>query len=117
MGFFPAKTSVTWDAIARIGSFCVSVLSSEQVAVCRNFSRRAEDKFDHFEHEISPLGHPIIIRSLAWFDCQLENSITIGDHILAVGLVRDFEYLNENSPLVFACSTYNSLVEIGDILK
>ncbi|NKJ44778.1 MULTISPECIES: flavin reductase family protein [unclassified Novosphingobium] len=100
VGFFPGKGSGTWPKIEKTGRFCANVLSAEQVALCKTFSSKVEDKFAEVACGVTPAGLPLIDGAAAWVECRTESVIEIGDHYLVVGAV---EALGQGtaSPLVF----------------
>lgn len=100
----PAKTSTSWPRIARAGSFCVNVLSTDQEAVCRGFAVSGGDKFAGVDwYPARRGGAPVIEGSLAWVDCELELVHDAGDHELVIGRVLDLG-VGDGLPLLF----YNS---------
>ena len=60
VGFFPDKRSQTWPAIEQVGRFCVNVLGSHQLDLCRRFSAKGDDKFGDLAHGASPSGQPLL---------------------------------------------------------
>ena len=60
VGFFPDKRSGTWPRIEATGRFCVNVLGADQLALCRRFAARADDKFAELAHGQSPAGLPVL---------------------------------------------------------
>lgn len=106
VGFFPDRGSSSWPRIARIGRFCVNVLSSEQEHVCRAFATRGGDKFAGLTHEPSALGSPIIDDALAWIDCEVYSVSDAGDHLFVLGLVRELKVGTAGSPLLFCQGGY-----------
>lgn len=108
VGFLPQTDSITWDAIAPSGRFCVNVLSAEQDDLCWKFSKSGTEttRFDGVGWHESPSGSPILERAVAWIDCTIEEIYTMGDHYFVLGRV---EYLDADAdrdglpprPLVF----------------
>lgn len=114
VGFLPDKRSRSWEQIAATGRFCVNVLASEQIAACRRFASRHDDKFAGVAHGRSPAGLPLLDDALAWIDCDVERVIEIGDHLLVVGSVKAMERRAEGSPLVFYRGGYHTLAGIEE---
>ena len=112
VGFLPDKKSRSWEQMAPIGRFCVNVLGSEQLEACRRFASRHEDKFEGISHGETPGGLPLLDDVLAWIECDIAQSIEIGDHLLVVGAVRAMERNGEGSPLIFHRGGYHALAEI-----
>ena len=103
VGFFPMLTSDTWQAIQPSGKFCVNVLAADQGPECWRFAKKGvDDRFEDVEWTASPLGSPILAKSIAWIDCSIENVQEVGDHLLVVGRVSAMSHAEDDpSPLLF----------------
>jgi flavin reductase (DIM6/NTAB) family NADH-FMN oxidoreductase RutF len=112
VGFFPDKRSQTWPAIAQTGRFCVNVLGSHQLDLCRRFSARGDDKFGDLAHVASPSGQPLLDDALAWIDCSIERVVEIGDHWLVVGAVEALGTTGNRGPLLFFRGGYHDAVQL-----
>jgi len=112
VGFFPDKRSQTWPAIEQTGRFCVNVLGSHQLDLCRRFSAKGDDKFGDLAHFASPSGQPLLDDALAWFDCSVERVVEIGDHWLVVGAVEALGTQGDRGPLLFFRGGYHDAVQL-----
>jgi flavin reductase (DIM6/NTAB) family NADH-FMN oxidoreductase RutF len=86
------KTRHTWGLIRKSGSFCLNVLSEEQVPLARKFgfsSGRDSDKLEGVGWKALKTGSPVIDGAAAWLDCKLIHEYEAGDHTLFVGEVVD----------------------------
>jgi flavin reductase (DIM6/NTAB) family NADH-FMN oxidoreductase RutF len=104
VGFFPQTDSETWAAMAPYGHFCVNVLRSHQADLCWRFAKTGETdgRFDELEWRPSATGCPVIEGVGAWIDCDIADSIVLGDHYLVVGAVVGLDHHAEPPvPLVF----------------
>jgi len=63
--FCPGKSSSSWPAIQRSGSFCVNVLADDQAAISSRFAGRDPDKFAGVEWSTRVTGSPVIDGCLA----------------------------------------------------
>ena len=109
VGFYPTKTSSSWQEIAEVGRFCVSVLGEDQLDHCKRFAARSPDKFAGLSHRISPGGQPILDDVLAWIDCVTEFVHEVGDHMLVVGRVEQLERERDSLPLLFFGGDYHKI--------
>jgi len=114
VGFLPDKRSRSWERIAPTGRFCVNILGSAQLAACQRFASRHEDKFEGISHGDSPGGLPLLDDVLAWIECDIAQTIEIGDHLLVVGAVRAMARSGEGSPLIFHRGGYHTLAGIDE---
>jgi 3-hydroxy-9,10-secoandrosta-1,3,5(10)-triene-9,17-dione monooxygenase reductase component len=112
VGFFPDKRSQSWAQIAPIGRFCVNVLGSDQLDLCRRFAARADDKFADLAHGHTPSGQPLLENAIAWIDCTVERVTEVGDHFLVVGAVEALGRRDSGTPLLFFSGRYHDLAEL-----
>jgi flavin reductase (DIM6/NTAB) family NADH-FMN oxidoreductase RutF len=112
VGFFPDKSSRSWAQIAPIGRFCVNVLGSDQLDLCRRFASRADDKFADLAHGHTPSGQPLLENAIAWIDCAVERVTEVGDHFLVVGGVEALGRRDVGTPLLFFSGQYHDLAEL-----
>ena len=86
------KESLSHIAFTQSGGYMVSVLASHQQAVAMQFTHGTQaDRFHNVSVDRSKLHkHPLISGAVAWFDCQLEQVVTAGDHDILIGRVVDF---------------------------
>lgn len=99
--FMPMLSSYTYTRIKSATSFCVNVLAADQLALCRQFAGRAEDKFAGVEWEPTPSGAPRISGAVSWIDCTFENEMEGGDHVIVVGRITDLGVQRPVLPLLF----------------
>lgn len=107
--FCPTKGSRSWAAIERTGKFAVNVLAEEQQAVCARFGSREPDKFAGIDWTPSPLGSPIIDKSLAHIDCTVETVHDGGDHYVVFGRVSSMSEIKTERPLLFYRGQYTGI--------
>ena len=88
------------------GSFTVNVLKREQLKLARRFgtqSAREHDKLAGIRWRPGRHGTPILEDALAYFDCELSDSLRSGDHELVVGRVIDGRILSPGAvPMTYA---------------
>jgi flavin reductase (DIM6/NTAB) family NADH-FMN oxidoreductase RutF len=107
-----ARSSSSWPGIERSGAFCVNVLGIDQLHICRAFARSGLDKFAGVRWAPGITGSPRIASSLAWIDCAIADMHAAGDHVLAVGEVRDLE-LGVGRPLLYFRGDFGQLHQSG----
>ena len=56
-------------------------------------------KLDEVEHTLRPSGCPVLDDALAWIECEAEQFIEVGDHVLVIGRVLDGEVVGSGDPL------------------
>jgi len=95
------RRSSTWEGMAGVDAFCVSVLAEDQEALCRTFATHGVDRFAGVGWRPAPSGAPILGGCLAWVDCSIEATHRAGDHHLVLGMVHALGVEREVGPLVF----------------
>jgi flavin reductase (DIM6/NTAB) family NADH-FMN oxidoreductase RutF len=111
----PAKTSTSWPKIAAASSFCINVLTSSQQDLCRRFAISGGDKFAGVPWHSAPSGAPVLDGALAWIDCEHEQSVEAGDHLIVIGRVRtlDIDTSQAPAPLIFFQGQYGTFANDG----
>ena len=100
--FCPGRSSSSWPAIQRSGSFCVNVLAEDQDAVSTRFAGRDPNRFAGVPWGVRATGSPVIEGCLAWIDCEIESVHEAGDHWIVIGRVADLGVDRaEVGPLIF----------------
>jgi 3-hydroxy-9,10-secoandrosta-1,3,5(10)-triene-9,17-dione monooxygenase reductase component len=101
VAFAPGATSTSWPGIEAAGACTVNVLSEEQEALARSFSRSGTDKFAGVGWTPGATGAPRLDHSLIWLDCRLERVLDGGDHRIAVARVVEMGSSRHGEPLLF----------------
>jgi flavin reductase (DIM6/NTAB) family NADH-FMN oxidoreductase RutF len=97
--------SPSLESFRSSGWFAVNVLGAHQHTLCRHFATRAVNKFADVPHEFGLGGCPILIDSLARFECSTERTIEGGDHVIFIGRVERATY-RKGTPLIFSAGQY-----------
>lgn len=86
-------------------AFTVNVLKQDQLDVARRFgtrSGRESDKLADVRWHPGRSGAPILDDALAYFDCEVTEHLTAGDHELLLGRVVDGRIIDPNAvPLTY----------------
>ncbi len=106
VGFLPDKSSSTWPLIEAAGRFCVNVLGSDQMQVCRQVAAKGPDKFAGLDYAVSEHGLPVIAGSIARIECTIEAKHEAGDHWFVLGKVLHLETSREDDPMLFHRGRY-----------
>ena len=98
----PGKSSSSWPRIRAAGGFCINILAADQMAICQAMAKSGADKFADIDWRSGDTGAPIIAGCLAYVDCLLHAEHVAGDHLIAVGEVKDFSLVKgDESPLLY----------------
>lgn len=91
------------------GAFAVSILSSEDEALARQFAEgEREDRFETVGWRQEVTGSPVLERALAWLDCRVRDVHEGGDHSIIVGEVVACD-ARDGDPLVFYRGEYRRI--------
>jgi 3-hydroxy-9,10-secoandrosta-1,3,5(10)-triene-9,17-dione monooxygenase reductase component len=92
------------------GAFGVNILSEHQEAVSLQFSRPRDGRAEGIAFRRGTTGVPLLADALAYLDCDLEQQIDAGDHIIMLGRVRDYKVQRAgHRPLTFYSGRYSRL--------
>ena len=98
--------NASYSLLIDSGVFTINVLKRGQLELARRFgteSGRERDKLADVRWHPGRGGAPILDEALAYFDCELTQSLPAGDHELMVGRVVDGRILDSRAtPLSYA---------------
>ena len=95
-----AKTSTNFEAFRNAPNFAVHVLHSGQAALARQFATRAIDRFEGIACAVGRSGAPLLCDYHACFDCETQEVIEGGDHLILIGRVLEC-HERAGEPLIF----------------
>ena len=105
-----ANESEAQEWIAASGVFAVNILSDEQEFLSERFAARAplvNAHFDGVPYHTAITGSPILVDSLAWYDCHVQAMHDGGDHTIFIGRVEAVGFgADGKSPLVYFANRY-----------
>jgi flavin reductase (DIM6/NTAB) family NADH-FMN oxidoreductase RutF len=85
-------------------AFSVNVLKKGQLDLAAHYGGRAgpDNKLALMEWTTGRIGVPLLLESLAWFECQVVGEYLAGDHVLVLGRVIDGKLLDSKAePMVY----------------
>jgi len=88
--------------------FAVNILSEQQKETSGLFATQRVDKFDITAWHDGELGVPLIDDAIAWFECEPENQVAAGDHVILIGRIKHFDYRSAQ-PLGYVAGGYFTL--------
>lgn len=100
------KKNFTTEKILNSKCFSVSVLKKETstnlIGEFGFMSGVDYDKFRNVETITAVTGAPVVLNSsVAWFDCEVVNTVDAGSHIIIIGKVLDSDILSDEEPLTY----------------
>jgi flavin reductase (DIM6/NTAB) family NADH-FMN oxidoreductase RutF len=98
--------SITLRHALRHGIFGITLLNAQARALAQRFATPALDRFAGVSWRRSPLGAPWIDPGMtAAADCDVADTVEVGDHTVLFGRVRNVTVLG-GSPLLYGLRTY-----------
>lgn len=113
VGFMPDKRSTSWPKILAAGRFCINVLASDQLQVCRRLALSGPDKFRDVEYSLSALGFPVLAGATTVVECELASVTEAGDHWFVLGRVLDLAVVRDAEPMLFFNGRYGTFIDCG----
>lgn len=97
------KDNLTTDYIKKSKVFSISILQQDCdldfLGPWGFQSGKEVSKFDHANYKTGKSGAPIMLdRCVAYIDCEVQEVIDTGSHIMFIGLAVDAEVLDPKSP-------------------
>lgn len=102
----------TGDAIETSDRYALSILSSKQEAVARQFASRGGERFADGSFDTTPSGLPVIRDALSQLDCRVVEKHTIGDHRVFFGQVEHCRD-RDGSGLSFNAGRFGAFKDFG----
>lgn len=102
------RDNLTTDFIRKSKVFAVSALQQdvdlEFLGPWGFKSGREVNKFDSIRYKTGKTGAPIVLdKSIAWYECEVEQQFEIGTHVIFTGRVIDLDIIDDQKlPLTYA---------------
>ncbi len=112
VSFMVTRGSRSWAATKALGRFTANILASDQRRLSQTLSGWSPDKFRHvvFEND-----EPTVIRDcLAWADCELEQEVEAGDHLIVLARPLTLVVARASRPLIFFQRAYHRTLPVED---
>jgi flavin reductase (DIM6/NTAB) family NADH-FMN oxidoreductase RutF len=104
------------EAIQAHGSFGLNILRDDHHPLARRFAgmdgARGTEKFAEGAWIDLPSGAPGLADSLVTLDCQLDQAIDAGTHLILVGMIKEIRLGELGNPLVYCDGNFSSLSPI-----
>ena len=102
------KESFNIDSFSITKHFAISVLSENQQSISTIFATPNEDRFKNIDWSTEETGSPIITNAVAWFDCNTQQVVDAGDHLILIGNIIAFDS-TPKTPLMYLRGNYVNL--------
>ncbi|WP_210200445.1 flavin reductase family protein [Cohaesibacter celericrescens] len=102
------KRSHQLEIFSKSGFYAVNILAQSQKQISDRFASFVEDRFADVKWGSGKSGAPVLDGSLAQIDCQVENIVEGGDHIILIGRVIDISH-KDGEPLLYHSGNYKAV--------
>ena len=105
------STTTSARAVVATGSFGVSILAEEQLAVARLGSKPGATKFlePFVEPSDGSSDSPVVAGALTPLDCELSETVRVADHTILLGVVRAARASRSGTQLLYHRRAYRTL--------
>lgn len=107
--FCLAKSSGNLTHFQTAKNFAINVLHIGQQLASNTFARPGTDRFSAVSWETWDTGVPILSGSLASFECDSDQVIDAGDHLVLIGRVTRARFEPRRDPLLYFRGKYRRL--------
>ena len=104
----------THELVVKSGMFSVTILTAAQKELSDRFAGKMPDianRFDGVQTETISLDAPVFKDGMAYFDCQVVQSIPVGENTLFIAEVLDARGEGGGNPLVYHNREYWKLTK------
>jgi 3-hydroxy-9,10-secoandrosta-1,3,5(10)-triene-9,17-dione monooxygenase reductase component len=96
-------------AFERAPHFAVNVLREDQVELSKRFASRQPNLFEGLDTRRGIGDVPLIAGMAAHIQCRAQARHDGGDHVILVGEVERFDFVEKSRPLVFSAGRYHAI--------
>jgi flavin reductase (DIM6/NTAB) family NADH-FMN oxidoreductase RutF len=112
VGLCIQRSSRTWPQLRTLPSIGISVLGDGHYAAARQPAMKEGDRFGGLQTLKSDSGALFLAGASLWFDCEPEDEMVAGDHLIATLRVRGISD-HGHAPLVFHRSDFARVASVG----
>ena len=99
------NTATSLPAFMQAEWFAVNVLGSHQHHLSNRFATQGGEKYEGVDYEVGLGGCPVLLDSLACFECTVFDRVAAGDHTIFLGKVERLTH-REGVPLLYSSGRY-----------
>ncbi len=107
------KQSDTLVVFEKATHFTVNVLREEHQEVSSRLAKKGDHSLEGVDLIHCESGTPALKEALAHFECEIEARHDAGDHVIMVGRVLKFDFVEEGRPLLYHRGAYQFLPPVG----
>ena len=106
------KNRLAHEQILKSRKFCLNVLSRDFISKIKQFKISYwKKKFDAFNYELSPNGHPVLDDCIGYLDFALVSTVDTGDHSLFIGRIEAGAIQEAGKSAALSTADYNGVYQ------
>jgi 3-hydroxy-9,10-secoandrosta-1,3,5(10)-triene-9,17-dione monooxygenase reductase component len=115
VGVYVGDTRFTWTVVQSADAFGLSLLAENQAALSKQLGNLSGHNVDKrpWWWEQSVAGRALDVRLIdgahAWYECRIQDILTVGDHRLVVGAPVATQAFLDRPPLLYRGGRYHQL--------
>ena len=104
------KNRLAHEQILKSRKFCLNVLPRDFISKIKQFKISDwKKKFDAFNYELSPNGHPVLDDCIGYLDFALVSTVDTGDHSLFIGRIEAGAIQEAGKSATLSTADYNGV--------
>lgn len=103
------KNSEMLASFEQMDRWAINVLGLHQQAESNRYAKKGDHALEEGSYRVGRNGIPVLKDCIAQFECVDWQRVDGGDHIIFIGLVKDFFKKREAKPLMFYSGKYREL--------
>jgi flavin reductase (DIM6/NTAB) family NADH-FMN oxidoreductase RutF len=102
VGISVEREALTHELITASGVFSVCFIDREDRAIVRKFTKPVDVDLDaktlnDFAYFDGRTGAPVLSQSIAYLECEVRNTVPVGNHSLFIGEIVDTAFLKDEA--------------------
>jgi len=102
IGIGVEKPALTHELIATGGSFTVNIISREDRAIVRKFTKPVEvdeaaRTLNGFAFHDGVTGAPVLDQAVGYLDCEVRQAVEVGNHTFFIGEIVDADFQQDEA--------------------
>lgn len=90
----------TYPVFASTGAFCIHILTADEQHLAEKYADFSQQGLDPSITKRTQSGAPQLNAGAVTLDCRIHDKIRLGDHLMLVGRVVDFDTNGHDSPML-----------------
>ena len=103
------RGSDRYPPLMQVARFGIGVLGQDGMDLSRRLARKGQYALGNHEVADGPNGVPLLRSAIAGFECEVEQRIDAGDHVIFLARVLHCSHASHEAPLLYYRGAYRAL--------